>query len=304
MLNLISFIFQFPLLWYLIGFLQDIMVLIVKTGPIPTHMAFVMDGNRRFALNKKLALRDGHSAGAESLTQVLNCCYRIGVKAVTVYAFSIENFNRPKEEVDTLFDLLKSRLVYISASDQFAAQEEISIRIIGNRSMIPLDIMADLEKVEQATSGYTKRVLYICFPYTSRDDIFHSMLKIQDRVEKGEIDISNITPKTIEENNYFGPGCPPVDILVRTSGHTRLSDFMLWECHQDSVIEFPNTLWPNFRFWSVLWIIFKWSYYKTLQLEDAATMQVNKIENKRVKEKYRSAVGGIKHPPFASVTKS
>ncbi|KAH3668940.1 hypothetical protein OGAPHI_002695 [Ogataea philodendri] len=262
-----------------------------------------MDGNRRYAKNAGLPLKEGHRAGAESLAKVLTCCYKLGVKDVTVYAFSIENFNRPQSEIDTIFQLLKSRLAYIAYEDSPVKQFHLSIKIVGNRTLIPSDVLADLEQIEESTAGNTAHNLFIAFPYTSRDDIVHSVTEITHKVKSDELKVSEITAETIENNFYYRGEASKVDILVRTSGHTRLSDYMLWQCHQDSVISYSNTLWPNFKFYHTWWTIFKWSYYKTLILEDAETMQIKRITDKEINERYKEPILSLSHPPFASVTK-
>ncbi|GMG19750.1 unnamed protein product [Ambrosiozyma monospora] len=164
------------------------MISALRTGPIPSHLSFVMDGNRRYAKKLGLPLADGHSAGSNALVEVLQLCFRVGVKQVTVYAFSIENFKRPKAEVDTLFTLLKEKLLLAVTEKQFCESFNCSVRIIGERSMIPADVLKDLEKVEADTAKFTEHTLFFAFPYTSRDDIAHSMRSIVQKVENDELD--------------------------------------------------------------------------------------------------------------------
>ncbi|ODV62063.1 undecaprenyl diphosphate synthase family protein, partial [Ascoidea rubescens DSM 1968] len=251
----------------------------IRTGPVPKHIALVMDGNRRFAKNRKLPLTDGHSAGCLSLTETLECCFKLGVKSVSIYAFSIENFNRPQKEVDTLFDLLKSKLLKITENDQFVHQSHVRIRIIGNKSLVPKDVLVDLEKIEKVTEDYATFNLNICFAYTSRDDITHSIKSVLDLYSNQQIDYQQIDENLLNDHMYFGPDIQNSDILVRTSGHTRLSDFMLWQSHQNSDIQFSNLLWPDFKFWQMFKIIFKWSYYKTLMIEDEKVLNNNNRNN-------------------------
>lgn len=197
--------------------------------------------------------------------------FKLGIQQVTIYAFSIENFNRPQTEVDTLFGLLRDRLQFLSENESsFARFNEVKIRIIGNREMVPSDILRDLEAVEQRTinnDSTSSRVLNVCFPYTARDDITTSIQKITLKVQLEELDPNSISVQTLNDNMYFGPNTPPLDILIRTSGHTRLSDFMMWQCSTECYIVFVNTLWPNFTFIPLMKILLKWSFYKTLQLE-------------------------------------
>ncbi|ODV93400.1 hypothetical protein PACTADRAFT_51995 [Pachysolen tannophilus NRRL Y-2460] len=302
----VSLIFHYlsliPVFQYVVNFAQDFIIGILKTGPIPHHVAFVMDGNRRYAKNNTMALKEGHNAGAETLVKVLDFSYRLGIKAVTIYAFSIENFNRPKAEVDTLFELLKSKLVYISQSGEYADKHGIKIKIIGNKSMIPEEILKDLNKVEEKTAKNKTFLLNVCFPYTSRDDITNCIIKIVKKVkEEKTISIDEIDEDLLNEHMYFGNEYPNVDVLVRTSGHTRLSDFMLWQTNKDSVITFDNSLWPEFGFINYMNIILKYSYYKNLQLQQI------KFKPKKSKNDTQIANNNIEelinnHPPYASVT--
>ncbi|KAI5954692.1 SRT1 [Candida jiufengensis] len=262
--SIIAFVIKFPLLAYFIGFFEDFIISVIKTGPIPKHIALIMDGNRTYAKKHRLPLKEGHFAGANALVKV-------GIEQVTIYAFSLENFNRTKEEVDTLFGLLRDKLKMISEyEDSYARYNKVKIKIVGNRSYIPQDILKDLEYIEEITMAKSsKKILNVCFPYTARDEITHAIKSIAEkRVNKEIKSKDEITTKLIESNFYFGDEVPPLDILVRTSGHTRLSDFLLWQCNTDCTIEFPDTLWPDFGFISIMSILIKWSYYKTLQLEE------------------------------------
>ncbi|RLV94746.1 Dehydrodolichyl diphosphate synthase complex subunit SRT1 [Spathaspora sp. JA1] len=271
--SLIRIIVQFPLFAYIVGFIEDFIIGIMKTGPVPNHIALIMDGNRTYAKNHRLPLKDGHLAGANALVKVLEVCYKIGIDQVTIYAFSLENFNRSKEEVDTLFGMLRDKLKMISEHEKsYARYNKVCIKIIGNRSFIPPDILKDLEYIEQVTSEKSStKTLHVCFPYTARDEICHSVKTIVGKRTAGEIQSKeDITAATIEENFYFGKDVKPLDILVRTSGHTRLSDFMLWQCNEGCTIEFPDVVWPDFGFICIVSVLFKWSYYKTIQLEEEA----------------------------------
>ncbi|KAI3402933.1 SRT1 [Candida oxycetoniae] len=266
-----ALILKFPLFAYLVGFFEDFVISTIKTGPVPRHVAMIMDGNRTYAKRHRLPLKEGHFAGANALVKILEVCYKIGIEHATVYAFSLENFNRPKEEVDTLFGLLRDKLKLISEyEDSYARYNKVCIRIVGNRSYIPEDILKDLEFIEEVTkTSSTKKVLNVCFPYTARDEITYAIKSIAKKRVAGELqNRDEITTKTIESNFYFGDDVPPLDILIRTSGHTRLSDFLLWQCSTDCTIEFPEALWPDFGFVSIVSILFKWSYYKTLQIEE------------------------------------
>ncbi|CAK7901700.1 dehydrodolichyl diphosphate synthase complex subunit Rer2p [[Candida] anglica] len=296
---------SFPVLSYATGFVKDFIISIMKTAPVPRHVALIMDGNRTYAKNNNLPLKDGHNAGAESLIHVLDVCYRVGINTITIYAFSIENFNRSQAEVDTIFTLLRDKLsLLVQNETSFAQLNRVKIRIIGNKSLIPQDILTDLEQIETKSNlNDTIRVLNVCFPYTSRDEITHSMKTIVEMYKNHQIESKNdINMQTLHDAMYMGPDSPPLDLLIRTSGHTRLSDFMLWQCNQDCTIEFVKTLWPDFKFVGITCILFKWMYYKTLQLEEEE--RISKIPTKNNKVVTNILKELPPAPPFASVSGS
>lgn len=202
-----------------------------------------------------------------------------------------------------MFALLRDKLKFISEKEEsYARFNKIRIRIIGNKTMIPSDILEDLEAIEERTKNLASaKVLNVCFPYTSRDDIVHSIQNIAQKVESREIDSKeNITLQTLTNNMYMGSITPPLDILIRTSGHTRLSDFMLWQCNYNCTIEFVDTLWPDFKSWDIMVIIMKWSYYRTLQLEKQRMMSIKSSDDRKGMTDILKDLPP--HPPFASIT--
>lgn len=136
----------------------------------------------------------------------------------------------------------------------------VKVCLIGNRSMIPKDILKDLEEIEEETKNNTDGRLNICAPYTSRDEILHSVKCITEQKKK-EI---RLTEESLSENFYYGKESRPVDILVRTSGHLRLSDYLLWQCNENSSIYFVDILWPDFNSWNLFPILFDWSFNRLL----------------------------------------
>ncbi|AEO71129.1 5454cbef-23b7-4fe6-b15c-ccbf9dacc643 [Thermothielavioides terrestris] len=143
----------------------------LSQGPIPRHVAFEMDGNRRYARSHKIETIEGHSLGFEALARVLEVCYKCGVEVVTVYAFSIENFHRPKYEVDGLMQLAKLKLEQLSQHGELLERYGASVRVLGRLDLIPPDVLEVVEKATAATQHNTKCVLNICFPYTSREEM-------------------------------------------------------------------------------------------------------------------------------------
>lgn len=234
---------------------------------------------------------------------MLNVSFHVGIEQVTIYAFSIENFNRPQEEVNTLFSLLRDKLkILVDNDESYANLHKIKIRIIGNRSLIPNDILVDLEAIEAKSNQVpTTKVLNVCFPYTSRDDITQAIKGIASTVQNHELEAEKISLKILTDNMYFGPDSYPLDILIRTSGYTRLSDFMLWQCGYNCTIEFVNTLWPDFKSLSMVSILLKWSYYRTIQLQEQEIMGVK--NEKRPKNRTQYLLNDLPPaPPKVSVT--
>lgn len=187
-----------------------------------------------------------------------------------MFAFSIENFSRPQEEIDDLFELLTSRLsVLINADESVFKQLKIRVKIIGNKALLPENIAKELSAVEEKSLfPDSQKTLNICTPYTSRDDIANSIKTIAVKRKANGISKEDISAKVLDDNMYFGLESRPLDILIRTSGHNRLSDFLLWQCTTKCTIEFVNTLWPDFKFLSLYLTLLKWSYYKQLEIND------------------------------------
>ncbi|EDK38659.1 hypothetical protein PGUG_02757 [Meyerozyma guilliermondii ATCC 6260] len=250
---------------YISTIFKDFLINMLRTGPNPKHIAFIMDGNRRFSKRNHMKLADGHSKGAEVLFEVLTTAYQLDISHVTVYAFSIENFNRPQDEVDTLFGLLRDKLAILADNEtSFAQVNHVKIKIIGNRSYIPDDILSQLEEIERKTNKPdSHKVLNVCFPYTSRDDITEAMRKVVSSLVSSDLQRQDLNEDVLQHQMYMDPNTPQLDILIRTSGHTRLSDFMLWQCTANCDIEFVETLWPEFGFFQFFQILVKWGWSKT-----------------------------------------
>lgn len=255
-----------PGLQYLVQWAKSLLINILKTGPAPQHIAIVMDGNRRYARQRKKEVQEGHSKGFEALASTLETCYNAGVKVVTVFAFSIENFSRTPYEVDALMEMAKTRLTQLCENGDLCDQYGISIRILGNRNKIPDDVKKVVEQAEERTGANTRATLNVCFPYTSRDEITASIQSLVTQAKAGYIEPNEIDEEMIDKNMYTA-GCPPLDIMIRSSGVTRFSDFLLWQAHKDTAIEFVSTLWPEFGFWDIYMIMMRWSLKKATQAE-------------------------------------
>jgi len=231
---------------------------ILTCGPIPSHVAFIMDGNRRFARKKHINVVDGHTHGFETLTDILRICLEIGITTVSVYAFSIENFKRPDDEVRALMNLAREKLIELHESG-FLKKHNVSVRVLGNISMLPSDVQSAIAVCVSESSAHTRAVLNICFAYTSREEMAHSMQTLASAVEQEKIEASDIN-EDFFSSCLYAEDIP--DLLIRTSGETRLSDFLLWQC-STSILEFLDVLWPDFSFQHIFGAILLYQHYHT-----------------------------------------
>ncbi|KAH8697622.1 putative prenyltransferase [Talaromyces proteolyticus] len=346
-----------PPVEFVVNRVKELLIGALRQGPIPQHIAFVMDGNRRFARSHGIETIEGHHLGFEALVRILEVCYKSGVKVVTIYAFSIENFNRSQFEVNGLMDMVNVKLAQLSQHGDILDRYGASVRFLGRKDMLRPDVVAAVNRAVEVTSRNGDRILNICCPYTSRDEIAGAIrqtvvdystplgesrgnrarnpfseshiasniraqtlnTKIQDNNNDsdsisavsqddengsagGETDVKvydspssfsssttlhlagqaednsrkgsplakpadldgsgfpspeSINVQTLSDHMYT-KGNPPVDILIRTSGVERLSDFMLWQCHENTQICFLDVLWPEFDLWHFLPVLWKW----------------------------------------------
>lgn len=368
--SLRNWLLSLPPVDYALQSLRELLIGSLKCGPIPKHIAFVMDGNRRYARSQKLETVEGHYMGFEALARILEVCYKSGVQVVTIFAFSIENFKRPKYEVDGLMDLAKTRLVQMSQHGELLERYGAAIRVLGDKSILPDDVLVEVERAVEMTRGNDRAVLNVCFPYTGREEITHAIretvaeyscpptrrpkakrgfseshiqrnirssrlagiveeeqqqqqsspslspqpseMKEEDgigsdadttSISEHDLDASStlqpassqtshspspvlrptttttntttpssrsqphfnlpdpetITPDTITRNTYTADA-PPLDLLIRTSGVHRLSDFMMWQCHETTELKFLDCLWPEFDLWQFLPVLVEWQW--------------------------------------------
>ena len=205
------------------------------------HIAIIMDGNGRWAKNKGLPRTAGHKKGAEVVIDIAKEAKELGVKYLTLYAFSTENWKRPKEEVDTLMNLLRQYLSHDFAELQ---KNDIRIRFIGERYMLSDDIIEKMELLEDKTKNNKSATLQIALSYGSRAEITHAVKKIAEQVKNGDMSIKDIDEKTISDMLYT-KDIPDPDILIRTSGEQRLSNYLLWQLAYTELF-FTPTAWPDF----------------------------------------------------------
>ncbi|KAI7474399.1 Undecaprenyl diphosphate synthase [Hortaea werneckii] len=378
--SLRRWLLSLPPVEYALQQVREIFIGALRCGPVPRHIAFVMDGNRRYAREHKLETVEGHHLGFEALAKILEVCYKSGVEVVTIYAFSIENFKRSKYEVDGLMDLAKTKLTQMSQHGDLLDRYGASVRILGDLSLVREDVMAEVNRSVEMTAHNDQKVLNICFPYTSREEITRS---IRDTVKEYSVPadrsgrsrpfsesriqrsirtsrrLSNITeedrgskedlqslktlsngqdsqqqdaesteiseqeldaestaqpsssqtsyspspeskpsntstksksskarpqhlpdPETLTAEhltkNTYTSNAPPLDLLVRTSGVYRLSDFMLWQCHEETEMRFLDCLWPDFDLWSFLPVLVEWQWRQRHERHEEGTSKLVK----------------------------
>ncbi|GAA5866510.1 hypothetical protein JCM1840_001341 [Sporobolomyces johnsonii] len=216
----------------------------LRLGPRPHHVAFIMDGNRRSARLRSLPVRVGHEEGFDALKRVLSFLLKLEIPHVTVYAFSIENFNRDPAEVDALMEMARARLVEICRHGALLQQHGVQIRVLGRRDLLPLDVQESCAQAEAMTAHNTKGILNLCCPYTSQEEIATALKRTVDSCVSGSFPPEQITEQTLASNLYTAAS-PPLDILIRTSGVSRLSDFLLWQANESTTLHFIEPNWPD-----------------------------------------------------------
>ena len=208
---------------------------------IPKHVAIIMDGNGRWATQRGMERHEGHIAGAKALTEVIRTAGNIGVEYVTLYAFSTENWGRPEAEINAIMELFCYMVV--SRAEELVA-EGVKVRIMGERSRFSQKVLSMIENIESTTAGGKKLTLVIAFNYSSRREILLAAQEIARRAVAGEIKVEDIDEEMFS-NSLMTAGIPDPDLIIRTSGEYRLSNFLLWQASY-AELYFPETLWPDF----------------------------------------------------------
>ena len=220
---------------------MDLKQSINKTN-IPQHIAIVMDGNGRWAKQHGEDRIFGHHEGVNSVREIVEACGEIGVKYLTLYAFSTENWNRPHSEVNALMTLLVKT---IKAETPTLLKNNMRLQAIGDLSQLPKNCLEELNEAIDITKHNNGTTLILALSYSSKWDIVNSVKKIAQSVKSGEIDIEDITEELISKSLTTEP-FPHPELLIRTSGEYRLSNFLLWELAY-SEFHFTDVLWPDFR---------------------------------------------------------
>ena len=217
---------------------------IPKFDVLPQHVAFIMDGNGRWAKKRGLERSEGHREGAKTFRKIGEYCADVGIKYMTFYAFSTENWNRPKSEVMALMKLFKE---YLNNGEERLAENDIRqmrLRFIGERDGLPKDLLKLIEKAERETAKYSKVTVNIALNYGGRAEITHAVKEIAAKVKTGELSVDEIT-ESVVNNSIYTAGQPDPDIIVRPSGEYRLSNFMTWQSAY-SEFWYSDVLWPDF----------------------------------------------------------
>ena len=208
---------------------------------VPKHIAIILDGNGRWAKKRGLPRTAGHTQGAKNIETVSRAAYKMGVKYLTIYVFSTENWTRPQSEVDAIMKLLNN---YLSDCLKNAKKNNMQVRIIGDKTRLSEDMQEKIAKLEEVSKQYDGLNLNVAINYGSRDEIVRATKKIATKVKDGEIDPNDITIDMISDN-LDTKEIPDPDLLIRTSGEERLSNYLLWQLAY-SEFYFTDVPWPDF----------------------------------------------------------
>jgi tritrans,polycis-undecaprenyl-diphosphate synthase [geranylgeranyl-diphosphate specific] len=216
----------------------------VKQYPLPKHVAIIMDGNRRFAKELGLSWEAGHIIGKEKIEEVLDWCFDLNIHILTIYAFSTENFKRSEKEVKTLMTLFKEELDQ-AKEDSRIHQNRVRIRIFGHLEALPADIQASAKNIMEMTKKYKTFQLNIALAYGGREEIIQAIQHMASDVKKGKLKAEKISQSTVASYLYTR-GVPDPDLILRTSGEERVSNFLLWQLAY-SELYFSDVYWPAFQ---------------------------------------------------------
>ena len=207
---------------------------------LPEHIGFIMDGNGRWAKKRMMPRTFGHAEGGKTFEKIVRYCRDIGIKYISFYAFSTENWKRSSDEISALMVLFKQYLAKV----QNYYKEEVRMIFIGDRTAFAPELIELMNKVENDTKDFDKMTMIVALNYGGRDEIRNAAKKIAASVQKGELSIDDITEQTVADNLYT-KGIPDVDLLIRPSGELRTSNFLIWQCAY-AELYFSDVLWPDF----------------------------------------------------------
>ncbi len=216
----------------------------VKDLSPPSHIGIIMDGNRRAASSLRILPWEGHRLGAERVDDIIEWCIDLGIKTATLYAFSTENFSREKSEVKRLFDLFEEYLNNV-ADDERIHRNRVRVKSIGKPELFPERVQKAIRRAESSTENYDGFLLQLAMGYGGRQEVVDAVRKIAEDVKTGSITPLDITEETISKRLYTN-GAPDPQLIIRTSGEERISNFLLWQSAY-SELYFCETYWPLFR---------------------------------------------------------
>jgi tritrans,polycis-undecaprenyl-diphosphate synthase [geranylgeranyl-diphosphate specific] len=219
----------------------------LQCSHIPRHIAIIMDGNRRFARLKGMMKGEGHRAGADRTEEMLDWACELGIRYITLYSFSTENFSRDEREVQELFSLFKEKFERVT-TDERVRKNRIRVQMVGDRALLPPDLLEVIEKAEARTRDYDSFFLNVALAYGGRNEIVRAAQRILSGVEAGVYTPDDIGCELIERNLFSGRELPPVDLIIRTGNEFRTSNFLPWLANgHESAVYFCAPYWPLFR---------------------------------------------------------
>ena len=217
----------------------------IKQGTMPEHVSIIMDGNRRFAWDSKIETKVGHKKGKEKLKQVMDWILDLGIPYLSVYALSTENiYERSEEELDALYDLYYNGLNEM-AEDPKIHDNEVKVKVVGRLDMLPKNVRMAINNVEKKTANYSDFLFTVCLAYGGREEIVDAVRKVSEEFASGKIKLDEINTDRIS-NNLYSSEVPDPDLVIRTSGEERISNFLLWQIAY-SELHFTDVHWPSFN---------------------------------------------------------
>ena len=213
----------------------------VDFSALPQHIAIILDGNGRWAKRRGMPRTAGHAVGSETFRKVATYCNDIGIKYLTVYAFSTENWKRPDDEVKTIMSLLEK---YVIEAISEVRKKNLKLRFWGSRENLSEEILRLMEEAERESDNMTGMQVNVCLNYGSRDEITNAAKRLAAEVAQGKLSPDAITEEEIEARLYSA-GTPAPDLLIRPGGEKRLSNYLLWQLAYSEMV-FTDTLWPDF----------------------------------------------------------
>ena len=214
----------------------------INTQNLPKHLAIIMDGNGRWAKQQGMLRAFGHENGTKAVRVIVEACAKLGIENLTLYAFSTENWNRPKLEVDALMSILMNSL---KKELPVLQKNNIRLNTIGNPDMLPSNARKQLFNVIEQTKGNSRMVLTLALSYGSREEIISAVKQISEKIKDNQLNLTDINESVIS-NHLYTHDLPDVDLLIRTSGEHRISNFLLWQIAY-AELYFTDVLWPDFR---------------------------------------------------------